>query len=96
MEYYKAKATLDEIAVRINSNANRLTSARSVIANAEADLLAMESLYGQFVGDLDVVAQANPSDEVWQRAKEEKDKLVSEFVALKATATAQLGALDNL
>ena len=92
--YTQAKATLDEIAVRSETNRKRLEQARAALATASADLAAMATAYGTFVADLDVGATANPTDAAWQAAKAEKDQMVSDFNILQSRAAALLAAFD--
>lgn len=92
--FTETKATLDEIAVRSEANRKRLENARTQIAQAEADLLAMQTAYSAFATQLDADAAANPADDAWQTALAEKDQMQSDFIALKNRSTALLAAYD--
>lgn len=94
--YTQAKATLDEIASRSESNRKRLEQARALIVAAESDLNAMATAYGAFVTDLDAAAAANPSDAAWQAAKAEKDLMVADFNAIRSRATSLKTAYDGV
>ena len=94
--YAETKAALDEIAGRINQNQARLQSAQQQIATAEAELAAMSEAYAPVVADLDAAAAANSDNTALQVAKQEKDLLVAEYQALKATAAAMKDALAAL
>ena len=94
--YAETKAALDEIAGRINQNQARLQSAKQQIATAEAELAAMSEAYAPVVADLDAAAAANSDNTALQVAKQEKDLLVAEYQALKATAAAMKDALAAL
>lgn len=65
LTYTQAKATLDEIAQRGETNRKNLQRARDLIASACGDLTSMESAYTSFVGELETIAAANPGDPAW-------------------------------
>lgn len=96
LTYTQAKATLDEIAVRSEAARKRLSRARDLIAEAEADLAKMATDYSGFVTELNAAATANPNDEAWKSAKAEKDLMVVDFQALRTRATSLKNAYDGV
>lgn len=94
-EYFEVKATLDTIAQRIQSNVEAVGTARKFVNNVVGDLTAMQSDYAALVSEIDAAAAADPTDRAWELAKSEKDKLVTEFLAHKATAEALQSAMEN-
>ena len=91
--FTQAKATLDEIAQRVNQARNRVTQARSAYGAAQSELAGLSTVYGQFVSDLNAAAQASS----WPLAsaqKAEKDQLVADFQALKTEVDAIITAID--
>ena len=82
----KAEMTLQELAERIQANNKRLEQAARVISDVETDLAAMSTQYTQVIAELNAAASQNPSDAVIQNWKSRKDKLVIEFIELKANA----------
>lgn len=95
IEYYKAKAALDEIAARIQRNNTRMIAAGTQITTAVNDLGDMVADYSTIVTEIDAMAANNPDDGVWQATKAEKDKLVAEFTAEQTAAQAKKAAFDN-
>lgn len=87
-----AKVALDLIAQRIQQNRNNLIQAQSFALRAETDLTAMPTQFGTIISDINSAAAAAPSDAALQSLKLEKDKLVSEFTSLQATATSMKNA----
>ena len=94
--YTETKATLDDIAARSENNRKRIESAKSALAQAEADLNGMAAAYSGFVAQLDTDAAANPNDDAWQTALAEKNQMVADFQALKTRATNLVNAVDGL
>ena len=92
LKQFEIDATLDEIRDRINANDKRIKQAEALLATASGDLNTMTAMYTAFVTQLNTDAAAAPADEVLQRAKEIKDKYVSEFQSLKTSADAKLAA----
>ena len=86
--YSQIKTALDEISSRIMQERSRLMNAKASITQAKAALGNLETQYGGIVVDIDAAATDNPNNEAYQQAKAEKDLLVTEFNALKSTATA--------
>ena len=68
--------------------------AKAVLAQAQADLLAMQSAYSTIISDLNAAAAANPGDAAWQAAKAEKDQMVADFQALKTEIDALVTAIN--
>lgn len=94
--YSEITTALDEIRARIASNRSRLASARATVLQAETDLTAMNAAYSQYVTDLNTMVTANPDDAAVQAAKADKDRLVSDFQALKTKATNIKNAIDGV
>lgn len=92
--FTQTKATLDEIAVKSESNRKSLVNARAAVASVEAALQTMVNQYSAFVAEVDVDALANPADAAWQNAKAEKDRLIADFMAIQAKAQALITAFD--
>ena len=84
------KVALGEITTRIVTNRKALLNAKQGIGVANADLGSMLTQFGPIVAD--VVARA-AGDANLAGLKAEKDLLVAEFSALKATAQAMVNAL---
>jgi hypothetical protein len=92
--YTQTKATLDEIAVKSESNRKRLVDARAAVASVEAALQTMQNQYSAFIAEVEADALANPADPAWQAAKAEKDRLVADFLAVQTKAQAIITAFD--
>lgn len=93
LTYTEIKTALDEIAQRSTQNSKRVSQARATLQQAQADLVAMQTAYATVVSGLNAAATANPSNAAWQAAKAEKDQLVADFQALKATVDALVTAV---
>lgn len=89
------KAALDDIAVRIKSNQSRVTNGLDSLATAVSDLTSLQSQYAAIVSEIDADLAANPDDDAYKVMKSEKDKLVAEFLALKAVATSKSSAAQG-
>ena len=89
------KAALDDIAVRIKSNQARVTNGLDSLATAVSDLTSLQSQYTAIVSEIDADLAANPDDDAYKVMKSEKDKLVAEFLALKAVATSKSSAAQG-
>lgn len=94
MSFTTVKNGLDEIAERSAANSKRVTQAKALLLQAQADLNAMASAYLDMVSEINSEAAANPSDVAWQGAKAEKDQLVSDFQALKSEVDALVTAVS--
>lgn len=94
LTYTQAKAKLDEIATRSETNRLRLARARELLSEAEIDLASMSSTYTTFVGELEAAVAANPTDNAWQGAGAEKDQMVADFLALRTRAVNLIAAVD--
>jgi len=94
ISYTEAKATLDDIAERSESNRKRLVSAINQIAAAQGDLAAMPGAYSSVIAEIDAQASANPTDPAWENVKAAKDLMVTDFQAVKANADALKTAVD--
>ena len=94
--YSQALTALDEIAQRIQQDTKRLDGATAAITQAEADLTAMASNYTAIVAAIDAAVAANPTDVAYVNLQAAKDKLVAEFLVLKAVATGMKDALAAL
>lgn len=81
-----ARVALNEIAQRSHQNKQRLQTAKTTIAQADADLAAMQTAYSQIVADIDTASDADPLDTALKNLRAEKDKLVADFQALKTEA----------
>jgi hypothetical protein len=92
--YTQTKATLDEIAVKSETQRKSLVNARSAVASVEAALQTMQNQYSAFIAEVEADALANPADPAWQAAKAEKDRLVADFLAVQAKAQAIITAFD--
>lgn len=91
--YTQAKATLDEIAERINATRRRMDQARAQYGAAQLELGGLAAAYGPFIADLNAAALADS----WPQAdaqKAEKDQMVTDFQALKATVDGIITAID--
>jgi len=91
--YTEVKQALDEIAGRTTQNSKRVAQAKAQLQQAQTDLAAMQTAYSPIVADLNQAAIDNPSDPAWQAAKAEKDQMVADFQALKATVDALVTAV---
>jgi hypothetical protein len=92
--YTQTKATLDEIAVKSETQRKSLVNARSAVASVEAALQTMQNQYSAFIAEVETDALANPTDPAWQAAKAEKDRLVADFLAVQTKAQAIIIAFD--
>ena len=93
--FANVKRTLDGIAERIQENQYGLKNAKDIVDQTVDDLTQMISNYSDIVTKIDTEAAANPNDPAWQLALSEKDKLVTEFQALKTTAETLKTAMEN-
>ena len=84
--YTQAKATLDEIAARSETNRKKLDQGIALILAAHTDLTAMPSAYSGFSTDLDDLATANPNDDAIAAAVAELATMTTDFQALKTLA----------
>lgn len=91
--FSQIKSGLDAISSRIVENRKRVLAARDALVDVSANLTQMGTDYGTFVGDVDAALAASPNDVALQNAKAEKDRLVSEFNALKTIATNATNAI---
>lgn len=92
--FTETKATLDEIAVKSETNRKNLAAARASVAGVEAALQTMVNQYSAFIAQVDADAAANPGDAAWQNALAEKNRLVADFIAIQSKAQAIITAFD--
>jgi len=78
------KAGLDDISARIVGERGRLSQAKAGITTAKTVLAGMVAQHAALVADIDGLTGSDPFVLL---AKDEKDKLVAEFQALKTVAT---------
>jgi hypothetical protein len=91
--YTEARATLNEMADRVNAARRRAQQARNQYTVAQAELAGLPAAYATFVSDINAAATADD----WPQAdaqKAEKDQMVTEFNALKAEVEAIIAAID--
>lgn len=91
--FTEAKATLDEIAERINGARKRMDQAYSGYTLAQSTLAGMSATYSAFIADLNAASTADS----WPQAdsqKAEKDQMVTEFQALQSEVDAIIAAID--
>lgn len=93
--FTQTKATLDEIASLSEGYRKKLEQAKAAINSASVGLNGMGSAYSAFIAQLDIDAATNSTDAAWIAAKAEKDQMVADFLALKATAAALLVAVNS-
>jgi hypothetical protein len=93
LTFSQIKSGLDAISDRIVTNRAKLAQQKAQVSDVAADLTAMGTQYTTFVADIDAALAAAPTDVALQNAKSEKDKLVSEFTALKTVANNGVSAL---
>ena len=89
--FTEAKFALDNITKRTSSNMSQLRQARDILAGVVTNLAAMQAEYTPIVADIDAAPGA---DAAWAALKAEKDKLVADFLVVKASAEAKLAAVD--
>lgn len=92
--FSQIKSGLDEISDRNKRNREHLARARDFIVKAQTDLAAMPGEYTSLVQDINQAAIDNPTDQAFQLAKSEKDKLVANFNSLKSYCDDLLAAFD--
>lgn len=92
----KAKSALDQISDRIRENVRRMQQAQSLIATADSDLAAMATEFGPTITAINAAAAAAPGDVFWSNVKAEKDKLVADFQAKRATSSAMKSAAEAI
>ena len=95
MGFSAMKTGLDEIAARIQANQQRIIRAGQLCDQAEADLILLQTQYGEMVTAI-AAAAAGSDDQALALAKAQADLLVAEFLALKTVATAKKAALAAL
>lgn len=88
----QARAGLNDIANQITRARANLDSCKALSAQVEADLTNLNAQYAGLVADINAQVTAAPTDTYWVNIKSEKDKMVTEFTALKTSATAMKNA----
>lgn len=94
--FAQQKAALDDISQVITQRRKVLENLLSEATQSESALTNLATDYSSIVSDIDTNANDNPSNDAYQNQKAEKDLLVSEFQALKTTATALKNAIDGV
>lgn len=94
--FSQIKSGLDDISSKNSKNRSMLSSSRASLLSAQANLAGMTAAYSGLVADINDAATANPTDEAYQLAKSEKDKLVSDFQSLKTYCDALIAAFDGV
>lgn len=92
--FSQIKSGLDEISDRNKRNREHLARARDFIVKAQTDLTTMQTEYSTLVADINQAAIDNPTDQAYQLAKSEKDKLVADFQSLKSYCDSLLASFD--
>jgi hypothetical protein len=87
------KAGLNDIAQRIAGERNRLLQAKVAITTAKATLAGFPAQYQTLLAD---IAALTGNDASVVLAKDERAKLIAEFQALQATATAAETAIASI
>ena len=95
IDYISAKAALNQIASNVESQRTKLQRAKTFTDTAESALNALPTAYAAIVTYINDQATANPSEDLWQLLKDEKDEMVTAFQALKAVATSMKGDLAS-
>ena len=95
-KFSTVKATLDEIAERIQQNRRQVAQATDDITAVDSDLGAMPTVYATIVSGIDDDAAAAPGDDLLRLVKEEKDKLVDEFTTMKTSVADIKAAIDAI
>lgn len=93
--YTQAKATLDDIAQRVNAARKRAEGAYAAYTVAQAELAGLQGAYATFIADLDAAAAGT----AWPQAvaqKAEKDQMITDFQALKTNIDATIVAIDGV
>lgn len=95
LTFTQAKATLDDVSVRIETARKRMESARAAYGVAQNELGSIPSAYATFITDLEAAAAAD----TWPQAdvqKAEKDQMVADYQALKSYVDGVIAAIDAL
>lgn len=85
--FSQIKSGLDRISDRIAADRGKALAAKQSLNDVVADLNQLQTDNTQLIADIDAALTASPNDVALQNAKAEKDRLVSEFTALKTVAT---------
>ena len=96
LTYTQAKASLDTIAQESEKARTDLELLQDNLAMIISRLDNLENNYTVLVTDIDTVAVNNPADTIWQNVKLEKDKLVTDFMAIRSTAANIQTAIDSV
>ena len=91
--YTQRKAALDEIASAITTQMNAMDRGVAGFTTAESALNGLQSTYSAIITEINNDAA---QDAASGAMKEEKDKLVADFLAQKARATALKNAVNGI
>lgn len=95
-QYSEVKKVLDEIANRIVSNNNRMSTGKTSILSAKNDLSQMQVDYASLISDLESILQSNPDNIAWQNADAELKLLVQEFQLAKTRSITMNDAIKDI
>jgi len=92
--YADIKWGLDDIAKTISRGRSFIDNSRSSLVRAQDLLGTLPGDTAELRNDIDDAAVANPNDDAYQMAKNEKDKLVADFQALNTYTGDLIAAWD--
>lgn len=94
--YAEAKSKLDDVAKDLRDLKIKLQEVQTRANQANSLATALPGKYASLSSEINALATANPTDEVWQRIKAEKDKLAGEFASLATIAGSMKTATDSV
>jgi hypothetical protein len=94
MNYADIKSGLDQLALKISNEKARIVRGRLELTKAQTELAALPAASAELRTAIDDAATANPTDEAYIMQKNEKDKLVANFQALKTYCDNLIAAYD--
>lgn len=96
-------ATFTELRAKLTEALNQLEGARSRAALAKTQITTantaiggLGAIYSPMAADINAAATAAPGDPAWQDLKAEKDRIVADFTAIKATVQSMVDALNSI
>jgi hypothetical protein len=96
MNYADIKSGLDLLALTISNVRNRIVRGRTELTRAQTELVALPATSTELRTAIDDAAIVNPTDEAYLMHKNEKDKLVANFQALKTYCDKLIIAYDDV
>lgn len=94
--YAQLRTISQRVLSELARNQDGLDAAVAQFASIEASLNQMGTTYATWATEVNALASANPADQAVIALKADKDRLVAEFNASKARATALKAAVEGI